>query len=239
MDAILYNPTNEILTPMCGGKTFVFDPGKKMLLDGPKANHIMNEYGIRGMVQLNYGDDNIKAGDGSGRTLEEQKRDLGIERNMAFKRSQIIKINQMNEARKQEGKKYIEPTPQVKEYAKELGIDLLSPYEAADIKTKEMADIRRENQELRDIVHKQSAQLAKLLDMMGDKTSGEDDGTGDLSDKDVANFELIKKFKNLGANNFENWVTSNMAEIKAWPNEVMDEIRKKWRKLYKDKACPL
>lgn len=142
-DAIIFNPTNEEMTPTVGGKEYPFPCGAKVMLSGPIANHIMNEWGKRGLVTLQYGDD-TRTSPGSKMTIEQEKAQAGIARNIEFKEIQVSRYNEDNERRKIEGRGYLTIPPRIKKYAEELGLNILAPYVTANKESSEVAALKAE-----------------------------------------------------------------------------------------------
>ena len=118
MSIVLFNPTNEFFRGNWAGRSFPIPPDKKIKVDDSCGKHVLNEYGPRGLCALDYGDQD---------KIEEIARD-GLERNMAFKKKQIVDHNQKNAERKAIGLPHLVSSRKIIEYAKELSIKLIEPY---------------------------------------------------------------------------------------------------------------
>uniref|UniRef100_A0A6M3ILX7 Uncharacterized protein n=1 Tax=viral metagenome TaxID=1070528 RepID=A0A6M3ILX7_9ZZZZ len=143
----IFNPTNEVFKMVYAGIDVVLGPGDKKPVEDACANHLLNSHGPRGLCQLIYGD------------AEEVVGNKGQLRNYEFKKTQIARYNIMNEQRKMQGMGYIPPTDYLRQYAVELGIQLLEPYTLKNEETGAIAQIRRENEELK-------GQMAELMKTM-------------------------------------------------------------------------
>ena len=130
MSMVLYNPTNEMFRVTFGGKSFLvkgelsLDPREaptKVKVTDACGRHVINELGPRGLMALDYGDDEYEVG----------KQGQAV--NKKFKTKQIEYYNQQNEARKQMGLPYNAPTEILIQYSRELGIKLSEPYRVEDL----------------------------------------------------------------------------------------------------------
>jgi len=214
MSKVLFNPTNERMTAFHEGIETVLmpfpDDGHKLKVPDPKANHITNTLGPRGIMVLEYGD-------------EPKENDIaaqGRAANKSFKKKQIIRYNQDNETRQQTHKPYIEPSDIVKGYAKELGVELLQPYILKDEKNEEIAELMKQNKAL-------MAQMAKLIEAQS--------GTGEPS----ANEAYKKEYNWLKGSEFKQWVTENKERYPAFPIEIQEHIAAKWGKIFSDEPFPI
>lgn len=165
MSLVLFNPTNETLRAQYVGEDVVIAPypqhGHKVKVDDARGRHILNALGPRGLMSLEFGDE------------EEKKAVIGLERNREFKKKQIIRYNQENERRKQAGMAYIEPTAQVAEYARELGIALLEPYALKDVEKAEVSRLKDENRSLQTELTKLSEKFNTVMqDLAAGKVGG-------------------------------------------------------------------
>ena len=150
---------------MYGGISVVMEPSPapshKMNVEDPCGRHLLNAFATRGLCQLIFGDDEKIVGA------------EGIERNLEFKKAQIVRYNTQNEQRKMSGMGYLPPTDTVKQYAFEFGIKLLEPYSLKDAEVSAIHNAVKENMDLRLIVETQSkemgilkTQLENLMNMM-------------------------------------------------------------------------
>ena len=112
----LFNPTNENLTGWHIGIEYNIGPEERIKVEDATGRHLINHLGSRGLETLEYGDN------------EEDKRIEGIRRNSDFKKRNLRKFNEQNEQRKVTGLSYNPPTDELKEYSRELKIELVEPY---------------------------------------------------------------------------------------------------------------
>lgn len=143
------------------GRSFTLHSGEKEEVNEACANHLLNAFGQRGLTYLKYGDD------------EETIAKDAKERNHEFKKRQITIYNQTNEQRKLTRMGYLSPTSKLKEYALELGIELIEPYTLKDEEKAAIAKSTIENEVLKQKLDAQDKELAELKEMMkafiGDK----------------------------------------------------------------------
>jgi hypothetical protein len=230
MAITLFNPTNEDFFAQYGGSNFTIPAcpkeGHMIRVDDNKANHVLNQFGPRGLTSLDYGDEG---------EVKEQKAEAGRRRNLDFKRMQVSRYNRDNEARKARQLEYIDPPKHIKEYAKEIGVGLIAPYEIADIKNEEISQMRkdaerrdRENDELR----KQVADLIKLVqENVIPKTDGE------IQADFIEN--LIENVKRMNRQTFEPWVKElSQEKYGKYPVEIQTYILKKWEGFFNKDEKP-
>ena len=150
----LFNPTNETLKMMYGGISVVMEPppgpSHKMNVEDPCGRHLLNAFATRGLCSLIFGDDEKIVGA------------QGIERNLEFKKTQIVRYNTQNEQRKMSGMGYLPPTETVKQYAFELGIKILEPYSLKDAEVSAIHNVVKENIDLKGRLEGQSAEIGEL-----------------------------------------------------------------------------
>jgi len=99
------------------GRSGWIKPGE-IVKDRDRAweNHVLDKMGPRGLVKLDYGDDNEKAKALSMQLYEE------------FWLKQIRVFNEMNEQQKNEGRQYSPPSKQLREKADLFDIELVGPW---------------------------------------------------------------------------------------------------------------
>jgi hypothetical protein len=234
MDVTLMNPTKEYMEPLFGGKPYPLPPGKKIRVDGSIGNHIINTHGLRGIISLDYDDDKIKYKNDKSKTVEEWKIGKGLERNKEFRIKQVMDINQINEKRKHEKMSYLEPTEEVKQYAKDLGLELLSPYTVTDKDQVEMNKLKEENLELREqnlLIKEQNSAIMGKLDLLleGKEVSKKEiKEATTIPSEDEQWFEQMKnQFWRLGKENYKTYCKTHEAEMKAWPEALKTLAREK------------
>lgn len=226
MAMILYNPTNEDMETQYIGERVSIKSGAKVRVDDPRGRHVLNTLGPRGLVTLEYGDE----GEG-----EEKKKQQGIERNMAFKRKQVIDFNTMNEQRFQSRLAYLTPTKQVQEYAKEIGVELRQPYNVESEASKEMAEMKKQLAEQKEEVAKKDDDIKSLTDQVNElislnkrllKMSGQD-----VEDREDG---INVDFRKLSEKNMADWLFKNWNLVQDSPKDVQDRVAKRYETVYKE-----
>jgi len=176
--AVVFNPTNEDMSAFKGGIEHRFPAGCQIRHTDAVSNHILNNLGPRGLMKLEFGDDDAKV---------KKIAEAGIELNREFKTRQITSYNHNNEFNKQNGHPYLEPSKQIKAYAEELGYELFAPYTPDTAKEARIAALLTEKGEMAGQIEDQAGQIKALSDNMEtmmEKMSAFMDG-GKKDDKDA------------------------------------------------------
>lgn len=150
----VWNPTNEEFGMQYAGVSISLKPGERITLTTKCANHLLNNFGQRGLAQLVYGAD------------EEMVKFDALERNLAFKKKQVVMYNQDNEMRKTRSLGYVPPSKKVKEYAIELGLKLLEPYAIREEERTAISKAETENKALKEKLAEQETEMAELRKML-------------------------------------------------------------------------
>ena len=216
MSTVVYNPTNEMFEAQYVGEYIIIKAGAKLKMDDPRARHILNELGQRGLCRLEYGD------------KEEPIAAAGIKRNKAFKLKQIMNYNQMNEARRQQNQSYMEVPEFIEEYANELGVGVIKPYNIKDTEREELASVRAERDEQKKQIAGLQAMMQRLLDAQ--EAGNRVDPDESKEETEIETNRL--KYKRLGQKTMQAWIDNNKEEIAAWPEENLTEVRKKYLGFY-------
>lgn len=239
MAITLFNPTNEDFEAIYGGVKFTIPAfpkeGHMVRVEDAKGNHILNQLGPRGLTSLDYGDEGA---------VKKQKAEDSVKRNLEFKKKQVIRYNQDNEARKATQRVYIDPPEQIREYAKELGIGLLAPYELQDIKNEEIAALKkdkeereRENIELRD----QIRELMNTVTGLVGKIEVLEKSPKQIEDEKLAAEieDQIRSFKGMNRMIFrptvENLGVENYKEL---PIQVQQFLIERWGGFFEKEEAP-
>lgn len=159
MPVVLYNPTNEEFKPTFGGRRFIIDAeGGKVKVDDSCGRHVLNEYGPRGLMRLDFGDeDKLHEIASSGR-----------EKNRAFKTRQIEVYNQRNEERKAIGLPFLTATKTLIGYAHELGLKLSEPYRVDDTVAQKSLVLEEENKTLKAEIKELRNEMSELMKAVKD-----------------------------------------------------------------------
>jgi len=221
MEGIIKNPTNELMEPMHGGRTFPFPPGHVMQVSDATAKHILNEYTARGLVSLNYGDDTRKSKTDTNVTIEHEKCQAGIKANIKFKTMQVERYNQDNESRANNKTPYVKPPEQIALYAKELGLELIAPYRVVDKSQVEKNELEQQNKELLDMVNRLGKQVESLL-------NNKDGGAELPTNKELEEEAIISKFMRLNTKSLKNFVEQDRPTIAAWPEHLKTKLRERY-----------
>lgn len=165
MSSVLWNPTDrleeEFAESFIGqhlGVEVRVDPGQKLKVSDKTAKHILNIFAPRGLISLDYGDD------------EEKRAEEALERNRTFKIKQINDYNEKNEARKHMGLPYLWPHKQIKIYAKEFGAKLIESYKIDDAQMAKTQALEKENLDLR----AQMSEMNEKMNLLLERMDGED-----------------------------------------------------------------
>lgn len=237
MAIIIYNPTNEEFTATYIGISDKILPEQKLRVDDARGRAYLNELGKRGLVQLEYGDE----GEGAKR-----KADAGRNKNLEFKRKNVLRYNQTNERAKMNGAAYNDPPQQIKEYAEELGLSLIQPFQFTDEKNIRMADLKqeslskdrllaekdREMGELKDSMKTMQEQMSAMMAMFQGQKAAAPAKSPEAVAVDIVEIRKKLGFKSLNSNQYERWVHRNWQEIFTQPDEIQREIKMKYADLY-------
>ena len=153
MSVIVFNPTNETMGAQHIGEDIVLPPDSKVKMSDSRAKHVLNILGPRGLMTLEFGDEN----------RIEEKRAQGVERNLAFKKRQVQRHNQQNEAQKRGGRPWLEPPAHIKAYADELGLELVEPYSERADERGMVQSLIAQNQQFQNQMAAMQTQMADLL----------------------------------------------------------------------------
>ena len=228
MSKVLFNATNEEFRHFYSGKEFVIakypEDGHQVMVDDPVANFLITKLAQRGLMELVFGDEGEK---------KERKRVEGVRKNTEFKRRQVINFNRLNEERTHRRLPYEHPTAQIKEYAKEMAMELIEPYDTKDLERAEAAEIKKERDELMLLLKKQGDQIAELMKMA--RNGKPEEMEGSISKDDFIKIQKELGYKMMNKADFVEWVKANSATISTQPVEIQADIQKKWESFYDEK----
>jgi hypothetical protein len=212
------NFTPDEITWTHGGIIGILKEGDVEEFDNARGNHILNKYGQRGLVQLQYGDD------------EEEVKRLAMKVYKEFWYRQITNFNRQNETLRNENKAYIFPQKVLEEKAKEFSVELIGPWKVnLPSSDKEMVRLQQENRELRSSIDDMQSQMKELIKIV----------KSNVGPKVMEKEGYMKQFKNMSFPNFRAWAKQNIEKIEEWPDEVKEEIRIKWVNGKYDEICPI
>lgn len=226
MSIIVFNPTNEEFKATFGGVNIIIpkfgDPGCKVKMEDARAKHLLNSLGPRGLTILEYGDEG---------EIELKKSEDGRARNLDFKRKQVTKYNQDNEARKAQKLGYVDPPKHIQEYAKELGTGIIAPYQMQDIKNEEIAKLQKEkaasDKALKDVLQQFNAVTA-LLQQKGFLTTPEEKEEMEVD-------AMMQEYRMMKPDKFKPWVLGLGFDVYSQkPIAVQLDITSKWGRFFED-----
>lgn len=161
MSTVLFNPTHkldekfqELFRSQYLGKGIRIKPGEKVKVPDATARHLLNELALRGLLSLDFGDD------------EEERAKEGLERNREFKIKQLNNFNESNSARKHTGLPYLWPTPTLKLYAEEIGVKLVESYQLDDAQLQKVKGLEEENKALRNQMAEMNEKMTQILEQI-------------------------------------------------------------------------
>ncbi|MCK4826052.1 hypothetical protein KA005_60450, partial [bacterium] len=161
MATVLFNPTDRLEEKFQGlfrghylGKGIGVKPGEKVKVPDATARHLLNELAPRGLISLDFGDE------------EEERAKEGLERNREFKVKQLRDFNEKNSARKHQGLPYLWPTKTLKLYAEEIGVKLVESYQVDDAQLQKVKTLETENQDLREQMKEMNEKMNQILEQM-------------------------------------------------------------------------
>lgn len=243
MSKILHNPTNEELRTMYVGEDVIIPPDATVKVDDQRGRQVLNVLAPRGLVELEFGDD---ADNYAGKR---RKAEAGRERNKAFKRKQVMDFNAINDQRQQRRLPYLIPEPFLKEYARELGLELYEPYSSRNSEGQATAELLQKVQEKDDQLSEMrranetmQAEIAEMRRLMqkfiatsaNAAAAGGGNGGGENNDWE----DVRRVYKGINRTHFANWVGRNFEIIQGYPADLQAEIKEKYERLYAPSLYP-
>lgn len=226
MAIVLFNPTDEELRAQYGGVDVKIAPfgkeGHLVRVEDQKARHILNILGPRGLTTLEFGDEG---------EIKEQKAADGRRRAEEFKQKQVRTYNRDNEGRKMRNLEYVEPPEKIKQWAKDLGIILIQPYELPDVDMQEMANLRKEKKELLGLVADLKESQNEIMNMLKQK--------GLLEEPEDPHEELKETYNHMNREQLAPWVENlTFDKFSQYPVEVQKDIMTKWEGFWNKEEKP-
>lgn len=199
-------------------------PEQVIEVDAAKGNHILNKWGDRGLLQLQFGDE---------QNLDPLKA-KAMEVYTDFWMKNITNFNQFNERMKNENKAFVEAQPELQSKAKELGITLIGPWKLAppaqekELKEakEEVARLTKDFGDLKDTVNTLVAALTQQ------NTPAPGSAQAQVQEDPLR--EFTKQFLHRSKANLKVWAKMDKETIKTWPEEVLKELHIKWITTYGD-----
>lgn len=206
--ATIANFTPDTIVTEYIGVFQTFKPGDIIKqVDEARANAVLNNWGRRGLVRLEFDSD------------EEEKKEEAMAAYQAFWELQVDNFNNLNLGLKAQNSPYISPKKELLNHAKELGLDLVTPWKTSE--RKEADKLRADN-----------ASLLSRLEAMESKISALT-GTAEV-EKPVDPTSLVAQYKSMTRDDFYPWLLENIDTVFNWPLTVIIDLRRKFDKFYKD-----
>jgi len=211
--AVLANFTPDDITWTHVGISGVIKAGEKKEFDEGRANFILNKFGKRGLVKLEFSEDP---------EYMQKMRKLSRERYERFWKEHIYKFNQFNETLKNEGKAYIQPDRQTVAKAEEFGIKLIGPWKVEN--TSQEVALKAALDQISSL-QAMVATLSAKLESVAEKSTGQP--APDWN-------QVRQSFWYLSRTELENYRRRNLKLMKEWPSDVLTDFsniyEKKWSK---------
>lgn len=202
------NFTPEEMQWQWSGRMGRVKPGEIVEMIDAQANHVLNQLGPRGLVRLEFGDEE---------QLEALKQQA-VDTYHRFWIRQVTMHNRSNEMARNEGRPFTFPIKEVVSYAKKHGIELLQPWKMADPNTDKEKKLEEENAELK----RRLQRLETIVLSMRPE------------DKELRN-DLKNQYIRRGNPDFRKWVFSNLEEIKSWGQKcppALDDLEEVWTRRF-------
>jgi hypothetical protein len=199
----------------------VIKSGEVVEVEEGRGNFILTKNGRRGLVRMQYGDD------------EEAQKKKSMDLWKSFWEQQVTVQNQANEEQKEKGQRYAKPTQELIDHAEALGLEILRPWtvtkpSARDDKAVE--ELKKENQELKSTITDIQTQMSQLIAIVtADKQEPQQDQKADTVVE--AN---RKKYRSLREGTLMGWIRNAWDEIEAMPEENKLEIKELYQVIYKE-----
>ena len=201
-----YTPDDILWTH--GGLSNTIESDQVVEMDDARGNHILNQFGPRGLIKLQYGDE------------EEVRKKEAMTIYTMFWERQITNFNQQNEARKNENKAYIAPNKQLQEKADEMGLEIVGPWKLKiPVASAEMDKLKAENKELYTKIDTLQTQVSELIEAI----------TQDRATMATDKEQYLRQFKTRSKANYKAWVGSHIEDIASWPKDIQAEAENKWK----------
>lgn len=219
---IIANFTPDPISWMHVGVSGIIESGKTAEMDESRANHILNKFARRGLIQMQYGDD------------DEVKKKESMARWTEFWEDQITRFNQHNEDQKEKGNRYVKPPDSLKKRAKMFGIEILQPWRIERKESPELARVERENKDLKDKLTELTEQMKGLAEAVKavQPVQPPVGATGDIAKTEDTSKVNRKRYISLTADTCKGFVVNRVDDIRNWPEINRKELREKWEGFY-------
>ena len=207
-----------------GGIVGIIKPGETFKCDEKRGKFLLTHFDTRGLVKLDYGDN------------EENARIKSMENWTEFWKRQIVNFNQSNEERKAEGKGYVRPQPEVIEHAEKLGIKLIGPWTIQQSSTeKEVQDLKATIASLKAEKETTDSKVDQLVGLVEKLIKSQSKQEPEVKQETETDWDdVINRFFYKGKDHLKPWVEENLAVIVDYPDFVKDKLREKYTKFYEE-----
>lgn len=230
---IIANFTPDPILWMHGGIDGTLKPGDIMDCPDARGKHILNKFDRRGILVLKFGDDPQKRAEDAMRIWK------------SFWEKQITIFNQDNERRKNTNKEYVDPTPELREHAEKLGLNLVGPWTIKVTEDVELRRLKAENAELTSKIDRLTTQMSQIVEAMqarevpqelrtaSEKIEIAKRGVESQEKPAVSDSKLVSEFSTLKTEKFGEWVMTNLDRLqsKDFPPAVLTMVKEKWERL--------
>jgi len=166
MSKVIWNASDEELMGFAGGLEYTIKPDQKVKMPDSVANHLITQFGTRGLVSLEYGDTP---------EIEASKKEAALKRQEKFEKNQVWMYNRDNAKRKRQNLMWVEAPESVVKFAIKHGMKLEEEWTMRDVATEQVADAQHKAKLAEAKADKLSEQLltmsAALEELMKDKIS--------------------------------------------------------------------
>jgi hypothetical protein len=208
---IVANFTPDTIEWQHVGITGTLLPNDVVDLPEGRANHILNKFGRRGVIVMNFGD------------KEEASREKAMELWRDFWEYQITQFNQHNENQKEKGNRYERPTKEILDHAEILGLELLSPWVVKKGTDSGSGGNTAEMETMKQQMGVLSSTVSALTDLVQSLVSRHDE------------FD----FTTLSAKDFRKYIIENKDIIKGMPDTDKARMLRHWAEVEPDKTFPI
>ena len=220
---IVANYTPDAISWMHVGITGTITPGEIVEVGEARGKHIVNKFGPRGLLQLQFED------------KPELKKVEAMKIWSGFWENQVRTHNQHAEQQKEKGHAYPQPTKELLEHAEKIGIEVVQPWKAKT-ETGEVGELKAQlaaqKEESGKAFDAMMEQIRELSEKVVELSSGKQDSVPTeaekaLQEKIVATKRKYSHFGEKQSDRLMAWVKNNVEAIVSFPTANKIEIRDK------------
>ena len=192
------------------GYSGILEAGQTYDMPEARANHILNKYSPRGIIRLDYGND------------EKTRKAESMDTWRDFWERQIENFNQTNEKMFNQNLPYIRPQKDVVAHAKILGQSLKEPWKAMPTTDPEVASLKSEIDELKKMIAGLAVPAAPVVAEAPKEKDWKD---------------IVKRANGMNTETFSKMI-SEADFIDGCPEEYKEVLRERYGKLKFTEPCP-